>query len=252
MRDVGSSLGKAVATSKLRRLAELAIGQRGADIERLVREARQRARRERRSMVWADLERGLTESRVELPPDLRQRMAVHEAGHAIAWTILGLGRVESVAIGTERGGQVKAKSNNLVTQDEAWLTNKMACALAGRAAETVIFGDVMIGSGGADDSDLAKATEYAMDAETALGLSQVQPLIYRPPRSTFDALLVDHTLAERVNGRLVAAEQIAVTLLTQQRATLIALADAIAERGVIDGQRVRNILSTTMTEATAE
>src|SRR5690606_18348984 len=39
----------------LRPLARKAVGMSGADVERIVREARGRARRERRQMAWDDL-----------------------------------------------------------------------------------------------------------------------------------------------------------------------------------------------------
>jgi cell division protease FtsH len=121
--------------------------------------------------------------------------------------------------------------------------NIIACNLAGRTAETLIFGSALIGSGGSDDSDLANATKNAIAAETSLGLSTEAPLIYRPPTSTFTALLHDPDLAERVKARLTQAEQIALGLLKQNLLLLTTLAKAITEAGVVDGGTVREILA---------
>jgi cell division protease FtsH len=227
----------------LRPLAVLAAGRSGADIERLVREARQRARRAGRPIAWSDLEGALRGDIQPLPEELRWRLAIHEAGHAMAYTILGTGDVETIAIGTERGGHVSVHINHTVCQDETWLMNIIACNLAGRTAETLIFGSALIGSGGSDDSDLANATKNAIAAETSLGLSIEAPLLYRPPTSTFNALLHDPDLAERVKARLTQAEQIALGLLKRNLLLLTTLAKAITEAGVVDGGTVRKILA---------
>lgn len=79
----------------LQRLALLATGKTGADIERLIREARQRARREQRPITWSDLEAALLSERRQKTPENRYRIAVHEVGHALAYTMLGIGEVQT-------------------------------------------------------------------------------------------------------------------------------------------------------------
>ena len=76
------------ADAVLRRMARRALGYSGADIERLVREARQKARREQRALTYADLDQLLSASRPTISPQKRRRIAVHEAGHVLA---LGFG-----------------------------------------------------------------------------------------------------------------------------------------------------------------
>lgn len=93
----------------LRNLARRAMSMSGADIERLVREARQTARRERRSLAWEDLDRRLSASKPKRSEALRWRMAVHESGHAIARMVLGLGVITLITIDAVDGGRVESE-----------------------------------------------------------------------------------------------------------------------------------------------
>lgn len=240
----GPLMTDVVKSSKaLRSLALLAVGRTGADIERLVRETRQAARRERRSMTWADLEQALRGGQRQMSDDLRWRASIHEAGHAVAWSLLGVGEVVSVTIGMQEFGQVVSRIYDHVPQTETWLTRQMACMLAGRVAELLVVGDACCGAGGEDDSDLAKATEFALAAETRLGFAAHQPLVYRPTRGSFDILSLDRELAERVHARLLSAETIARELIEERRPQLIELAERLFVHGVMEGAEVRQVLS---------
>ena len=226
----------------LRPLALLATGRTGADIERLVREVRRRASRAGRTMVWNDLEEALRDRADQVSNELRWRMAVHEAGHAVAYILLDVGEVETVMIGTPQGGKVLARVNQEVLQVEEGLMRLMACILAGRAAETILFDAVLLGSGGNPESDLARATALAVEAETSLGLSTDRPLLYRPPGGS-DALLYNPQLMERVNARLEAAMETAMTLLRDNEETLLKVARELNEHRVLDGEQVRALVT---------
>lgn len=227
----------------LRHLALLAAGRTGADIERIVRELRANARRQKRPFDWSDLEAALrANGRRQLTPELARRIAIHEAGHALAYTVLDTAVVETVSIGTERGGETVVRLDATRIQTENDLVRLMACLLAGRVAEKLIVGDMMIGSGGSEESDLARATRLALDAETGLGLSPEQPLLYRPPSNPGDMLLYNPLLAARVNARLEAAEEMAIKLLEEHRTALVEVADRLVDKQVIEGDEVRTVL----------
>ena len=226
----------------LRPLALLATGRTGADIERLVREVRRRASRAGRPMAWNDLEEALQDRAGQVSDELRWRMAVHEGGHAVAYILLDVGEVETVIIGTPQGGKVLARVNQEVLQVEEGLMRLMACILAGRAAEAILFDAVLVGSGGNPESDLARATALAVDAETTLGLSQDRPLLYRPPGGS-DALLYNPQLTERVNARLEAAMETAMTLLRDNEETLLSVARELNEHRLLDGEQVRALVT---------
>ncbi len=239
MSDLHSSTSPATV---LQSLALLAIGRTGADIEHLVREVRQKARRDRRDLRWSDIEQALGAQRKTMSADLRWSVSVHEAGHAIAWTMLGIGKVASVTLGLAEMGEVTVDRYRHLAQTETWLTRIMAAILAGRVAEKLVTGEVMAGAGGGDQSDLAKATAIALDAETSLGFAEHQPLLYRASARGFDVLTLDRDLAERVNARLLAAEKIARDVLEKHAAKLMQIATHLNGTGVMSGDEVRQMV----------
>jgi ATP-dependent Zn protease len=66
------------------------------------------------------------------------RIALHEAGHAVAGAALGLGATQSITI-TSDGGQIQRRNmphESLLSDIEAEITY----SLAGRAAEKLVLG----------------------------------------------------------------------------------------------------------------
>ncbi|MBK5568286.1 ATP-dependent Zn protease [Ensifer sp. SSB1] len=226
----------------LRRLALLATGSTGADIERLVREVRRKTRRQRRSLTWDDLEQALLADHMKLSDDMRWRTAIHEAGHAIAFCDLEVAEVITVSIGVGGMGQVISRQHHHLQQTQNWLMRSIACMLAGRTAELLIFGDAVAGAGGYDNSDLARATEHAVAAETRLGFSSHQPLLYRSAAGSINELSLDRQLAERVNDRLMGAEAMARKLLGKRCDDLNGIAERLKDAGVMTGEEVRALL----------
>ena len=226
----------------LRPLALLATGRTGADIERLVREVRRKMRREHRAVTWSDLEHALLDGQMRMSDDLRWRTAIHEAGHAIAFTLTGIAEVVTATIGIDGVGQVASRQNSHLPQTEAWLMNFVACLLAGRTAEQLVFGEPVAGAGGGGDSDLARATSHALAAETRLGFSKHQPLVYHSEGGSVSELNLDRQLTERVNARLVAAELTARDMLEARRNDLLAIATRLSQVSVMNGDEVRQML----------
>lgn len=227
---------------RLRPLALLALGRTGADIERLVRDVRRKARRSRRSISWADLDAALREGHTAMSADLRKRAAIHEAGHALVYTVTGVAEVQSASIGLHGIGMVTTIANAELPQTESWLMNSMACVLAGRAAELLVFGEAVAGAGGSDESDLARATAVALAAETSLGFSKHQPLVYRSIAMGTHELTIDRQLADRVNRRLEDAEGTARKIVEGNRPALAEIAAALESEGILSGDEVRRIV----------
>jgi len=232
-----------VNTVELKSLALAAFGLTGADIERLIREARQKARRERRQLSYSDIETALTAGQATMPPNVVWRIAIHESGHALAYELSGIADVQTVSIGTINGGFVASKRKAGRIENEAWLDQYLSCILAGRAAEKLIFADTVMGSGGNEVSDLARATKLATDAEAACGFGTVHPLLYRSVQDQASLLTFDHELAGQVHARLDTAEHRATELLSQNHVALLALATRLAKSKVMDGSEVRALLS---------
>ncbi|MCR6499093.1 hypothetical protein MUO32_08625 [Shinella sp. CPCC 101442] len=236
---------RTIATAQspdLRRLALLATGSTGADIERLVRDVRRKTRRQQRSLTWGDLEHALLAGQVKLSDDVRWRTAIHEAGHAIAFCNTEIAEVVTASIGIGGMGRVVSRQNNQSQQTQDWLMRTIACMLAGRTAELLIFGEAVAGAGGYDDSDLAKATAHAVAAETRLGFSDHQPLLYRSVAGSINELSLDRQLADRVNSRLMEAEAMARNLLENRRDALIAIATRLKDVGVMTGEEITRLL----------
>jgi len=226
----------------LRPLAMLALGRTGADIERLVRDVRRKLRREGRTITWADLESTLRNGQAAMSDDLYWRASVHEAGHVLAYMLTGIAEVKAASVGLHGLGMVATVANGRLPQNETWLMNTMAALLAGRTAEVLVIGETLAGAGGADESDLARATEMALAAETRLGFSCHQPLVYRSPGITMSDLALDRELADRVNTRLLAAEAIARKLLEVHRDLHHEIATRLSVIGVVSGDELREMI----------
>ncbi|MFB4374534.1 ATP-dependent Zn protease [Agrobacterium sp. CR_3] len=227
----------------LRRLATRAMGLTGADIERIVREARLKARRGKRSIRYEDIEEGIRGNRPPVPYNLRWRWAFHEAGHAVVHHALDLGPVRGLNIDTGQGGYNLIGFHLWATDTRDWYENMLTMLMAGRAAEKLMLKRVSSGSGGSDDSDLARATRIAFDIERTLGFGSEHPLLYRPHRDPGEVFGREPELAARVHARLEAALDRAATILRRRRPTFHALAKALFDAQAMDETAVLQVLT---------
>lgn len=229
----------------LRRLAVKAIGYTGADIERLVREARGVARREGRALVLADLDRLLDASRPKATEGMRRRAAVHEAGHAVVRRVLGIGRVIRVTIAqsTDAGGYVEYEDTVEHELMEERLSGQLAVMLAGRAAERELLGTVSAGAGGSPQSDLGRATALAIRLETASGLGGRYPLLHQTIGSDMLLSGLAPGTARRVHRRLCQAERQARRIIAGNKCAVIELAARLLEAETLEGEELRRLLA---------
>ena len=158
-------LGDALPKADLVRLASLAIGHTGADVAAWVRRARRTARATRRDITFDDVLREIVGEVAEHDPAELYRIGVHEAGHALIATLQNPAAPPSLMIG--HGGQtaLSAAFRRVITPKQ--VDFMLMLALAGRAAEEIICGEVSAGAGGPAHSDLAKATRLAAMAEAS-------------------------------------------------------------------------------------
>lgn len=226
----------------LRQLARRAAGRSGADIERIVREARRRARREGRPLGWADIDRALRAGREDMPEDVRWRIAVHEAGHALVYLALGRGRISLISIEAAHGGVVHVEAEPHALETEDWMMAGITGRLAGRAAEELVFGDPVAGCGGSPESDLGIATDLAVMLEASLGFGRQQPLLHRPMTDKAHLLALDQRLAARVNARLEECYDRAKAILIEGRDAHVWLAETVLRHGVLEGTELKAVL----------
>jgi ATP-dependent Zn protease len=239
----GDGIQTASTSQALRPLARLAVGRSGADIERLVREARSAARRDGRTLRWSDLVDALGGERSKRPHDVRWRMAVHETGHALVQLLIGSGTITLVSIDADHGGMVRIDPDEHRLETEAWTMDEITVRLAGRIAEELIFGNPLAGSGGPPESDLAVATDLAVMMETSLGFGRHQPLLYRSMTDRSHMLALDARLAARVNARLEECSARANAILAAERDTHLWLANTILRHGVLEGPELDAVLA---------
>lgn len=227
-----------------RPLARKAVGMSGADVERLVREARGRARRERRQLGWEDIAAMLDASRPQISDDLRWRVAIHESGHAVARLALSRGDIVMITIDGASGGFVKVREDIIEAQTEAWIMRRVAVCLAGRAAELEFFGAAAAGAGGNEASDLGTATALALSMETEVGYGQLLPLVYRKTSDGTSSLIYRPDLAAQVNVRLKEADRVAASLVRRHRAAVEMLARELMVHLTLEGEQLRATLDT--------
>ena len=241
--DHGPILAPA-AHDALRRLALKANGLSGADIERLVREARQKARRERRSLALSDLEALLSADKPWKPESLRWRMALHESAHAVARVALKLGKVTRITIdGVGGGGLVEGEELPIDTDTEERLEAVLIVKLAGRAAEQEFLGTITAGAGGGLASDLASATHLALEMELSFGFGREMPLLYRAVEDRSSMLIYQPGIASRVNARLDEAYAKTLDLVRRNRPAIEELARALMAHDTLEGTELRAVFT---------
>lgn len=166
----------------LHMIASRTPGMVGADLANLVNEsALLAARRGASEVEERDLEEatdrvmlGLEKKNRVMTPEEKQRVAYHEAGHALtAISLPNADPVHRVSIIPRTQGalghmlQLPTQERYLMTQPQ--LEDQLCVMLGGRGAEYLVYGGVV--STGASD-DLQRATELARQMVTRFGMSE--------------------------------------------------------------------------------
>jgi cell division protease FtsH len=231
-------------------LAAATPGMVGADLANLANEAallatrRDHFRVEQRDFTDA-LERVVlgAERKLVLSPADRRRTAYHEAGHALVGMLTpGADPVRKVSIiprGVALGVTHAAPDADRFNYDERSLLATIRVAVAGRAAEELVFGDLTTGA----ESDLKQLTELAYAMVARWGMSRELGPVTLPAgelAGTFAAPAIavsetTHRAIDREVRRIaLAARDDALELLRTERDRLDGLARALLERETLD------------------
>ena len=219
-------------------VALAARGATGADVEAFVRRAKGTARRAGRDLTLDDLMATVAENAPVLLPQDRWRIAVHESGHALVSHALNTGTVWGISIHT-RGGCFEFQSELTGSATFDRLQREISVLLGGREAERLVLGEVSIGSGMNLDSDLGRATGFALLIETQCGMGR-SGSAYLPEVPGLGSSPELHTA---VNLQLENAEERAVRILEPQQVALVALATALDRRGYLSRAEIEAIIS---------
>lgn len=174
-----------------------------------------------------------------LSRDDKERLAFHQAGHALVGHLLpGTAPIERVTILGRRRGPSEAlvfvphaEPDHVLSRAE--MVDGIVALLAGRAAEIHVFGDCST----AGEHDIARATELARSMITRFGMDdRLGPI--RLVEAHHDADLVERRVAQLLSR----AEGDALDLLDTHATTMQHLALALLVHETIDRRTFRSIV----------
>jgi cell division protease FtsH len=240
----------------LKKVAAITSGFCGADLANLVNEAALLAARKNKKTVTMDefnegVERvttGLEKRQRVIHEDEKIRIAYHEAAHAlVAYTLPNTDPVHKVSIiprGLAALGYTMQRPEGdryLMTQAE--LESRIKTLLAGTIAEELIFEDVSTGA----QNDLQRATEMARSMVMDFGMSQLGRINFREgngesmlgdtpesARMRHHSEQTSREIDEEIRRIIEQALQHVRDMLQSRRAALIAIAELLIEKEVID------------------
>jgi len=254
--------GKPVdADVELQALAEMTPGFSGADLANLVNEAALHATRRRaESIARRDFAAAYDKivlgdpREAKLNPAEKQRVAVHEAGHALlAWITPEaepLRRVSILPRGMALGAtqQMPSEDRHILTRAE--LESRLIVLLGGYAAERTVLSDVSSGA----ENDLREASKLATKMVAHYGMSEkLGPVHYEfqeehaflghriaTESGTSDATI--HAIEREVQSLLGRALTSAESGIDAHRAELDRLSGALLERETLEREDLDQLL----------
>ena len=235
---------------ELARIAATTPGMVGADLANLVNEAALTAARRGHDVVEeADFTDALerivlgAERQVMMTAEDRRRTAYHEGGHAIVGMLTpGADPVRKVSIiprGMALGVTFSAPDSDRFNYLEPEILAKIKVALGGRVAEEIVFGEISTGA----ESDIQQLTGLARLMVGRWGMSDALGPVAVIPRDGVGPFLpgaaetspeTQRIVDEEVRRIVTDARGEVVTLLTENRARLDALASALLEHETLD------------------
>ncbi|WP_165448414.1 AAA family ATPase [Rhizobium ruizarguesonis] len=238
---VGDRYGK----NDLDKIAAATLGFSGAELEQLVTDGRRKARLHSRAVTAGDILSCLPPSN-PIDGKLRDRICIHEAGHAAAIIELDVGRLLGVAVmdsfrGVGNGGGAHFDREARL-QTAEYYRNNLVVQLAGMAAEFVLFGDHLEGSGGRNGSDLQRAADTATSMVAQLGMGGVTNFLSAETFEDLDRIRrTVPSVNRRVEELLADAYKRAKTLVVKNVEFVCELAVILNAEGGVDGDRATSL-----------
>jgi cell division protease FtsH len=248
----------------LRHVASMTPGSVGADLANLVNEAALMAARSNKEVVsMAEFEEAIERGAVGLERKSRimqaeekQRVAYHEAGHALVSCALPntdpVHKISIIPRGVGALGYVLSRPEDdryLMTRSE--LESQIKVLLGGTVAEELVFREISNGA----TSDLDKASRIARSMVREFGMSRLGRVYYRQqsraafltgsPLGDAECEYSEHTAREidvEVHKILDDATDQVREVLRERRAALEAVAQRLIEKEVIDAAELRQLL----------
>jgi cell division protease FtsH len=246
-------------------IAAMTPGMVGADLANLVNEAALLSvRRNKEKVGMPEFEEaverlvaGLEKKNRLINAREREIVAYHEIGHAlVALSLPGSDPVHKITI-IPRGIAALGYTLQVPTEDrflmkKTELMNRIAALLGGRAAESIVFGDVSTGA----HNDLSKATDIARSMVKEYGMSEKVGQVYfaREKQSRYlnvpdmqgamdysqkTAEVIDEEVREIISRQYA----VAVRILENRRQVLEKSAALLLEKETIEGDELKQQLA---------
>jgi SpoVK/Ycf46/Vps4 family AAA+-type ATPase len=223
-------------------------GLTGADIERLVRDARRAARRQSQDLNSEHIVSNLRPL-TKLPESYLRALAIHEAGHAVVSFELGHSPISRIKISRHKVddeirelGYVEYQPPAPQRRTRQFFENAIATFLGGIAAELEVYGSFTDGAGGADESDLNRATDLATALAGSLGMGHTLVAANFERGDSSNLRLYLPELRREVHDILETQLSRARATIRSQQPALDAVAERLLEAGELAGEEVQDII----------
>ena len=236
----------------LKEVAKQTIGFSGADLENLMNECAIRAVRSSEdglitsAMIEETYQRivvGATNKNVIVSQDTKARIAYHEAGHAIVGALLmaecDIVRKVSIIPRGNTGGVTyfQPQNDDLKMHTKEYFFSQIKVALAGHAAEEMIYGKTHVSTGASND--FARVFGLAKDMVTRYGFSDVIGKISAPSSELSQQTL--YNIDNEINQIVNRSYNQTISLLREHFIQLETLKNKLIEEETVDGDFVYSL-----------
>jgi cell division protease FtsH len=242
-------------------LARGTPGFSGADLANMVNEAAlNAARQNRKTVLMYDFElakdkvlMGAERRSMILTDEEKKVTAYHEAGHALVAVLLPhsdpLHKVTIIPRGMALGVTMQLPETDKHNYTREYLNTRLAIMMGGRLAEEIFLQTMTTGAG----NDIERSTDLARKMVCEFGMSQLGPITFGKKEeqiflgreisqhrdfSEATAIEIDKEVRRLVDEGYAAAKGI----LEQNRGTLVAIANALLEREVLDASEIQLLI----------
>jgi len=243
------SLNKDVS---LRQIAKQTIGFSGADLENLMNECAIRAAKETDDYVISQEIVENTYQRIVIgakgndimSPDTKKRIAYHEAGHAIIGALMNdYEKVRKVSI-VPRGNAggitfFQPENDELTMYTKEYMLSQIKVALAGHAAEELIYGENNISTGASNDFAQVYTIAREMIISYGFGKSIGKINIKEKQVSQETLFYID----KEINDTVTSCYNRTISLLEKHKFQLNLLALKLLEEEIVDGKYVYSLFT---------
>ncbi|MFY9561552.1 MAG: ATP-dependent zinc metalloprotease FtsH [Terriglobales bacterium] len=242
-------------------LARGTPGFSGADLANMVNEAAlAAARQNRKAVLMYDFEvakdkvlMGVERKSLLLSDEEKKNTAYHEAGHALVAAMLPhsdpVHKVTIIPRGLALGLTMQLPTDDRHNYYKNYLDTQIAILMGGRLAEELFLNCMSTGAG----NDIERATELARKMVCEWGMSELGPLTFGKKEeqiflgreiaqhrdySEATAIQIDEEVRKMVSAGYSTAKQI----LSDNRDTLVRIANALIEREVLDASEIKMLV----------